>query len=286
MGGGGDDVGVGDGRGVGVAGDEAGEVSHVDHKKGADFLGDLAHAGEVELAGVGAAAANDDLRFFAEGDGFELVVVNGFGIAADLVADDAVELAGEVELMAVGEVAAVGEVEAEDAVTGLEEGHVSSGVGLGAGVGLDVDVLCAEELFGAIAGEIFNDVGEFTATVVALAGVAFGVFVGEDRSGGFEDGARDEVFRGDHLETLVLASDLVLDLVRDFGVRLGEGGVEAEGHGWILCLRRGRAGEDERGEGRRRARRAQREVNAREFACASSGGFEKQVPYSAALRPG
>ena len=110
----------------------------------------------------------------------ELVVVDGFGVLADPVADDAVELAGEVELVAVGEVAAVGEVEAEDGVTRLEDGHVGGGVGLGAGVGLDVDVLGAEELFGAVAGEVFDDVGELAAAVVALAGVAFGVFVGED----------------------------------------------------------------------------------------------------------
>ena len=236
MGGGGDDVGVGNGRRMGVAGDEAGEVGHVDHEKRADFVGDVAHAGEVELAGVGAAAADDNFWFFTEGDGFELVVVDGFCVAANLIADDAVELAGEVEFVAVGEVAAVGEVEAEDAVAGLEKGHVGGGVGLGAGVGLHVDVLGAEELFGAIAGEVFDDVGELTAAVVALAGVAFGVFIGENGACGLEDGATDEVFRRDHFETLVLAGDLVLDLLENFGVGSGEGSVEADRHEGILCL--------------------------------------------------
>ena len=175
------------------------------------------------------------LGFFAEGDGFELVVVDGFGVAADLVADDAVELAGEVEFVAVGEVSAMGEVEAEDAVAGLEKGHVSGGVGLGAGVGLDVDVLGAEELFGAVAGEVFDNVGELTAAVVTLAGVTLGVLVGEDGSGGFEHGAGDEVLGGDHLETFVLAGDLVLDLLEDFWVRRGEAGVKADRHTASLC---------------------------------------------------
>ena len=130
MGGGGDDVGVRDGRGMHATGDETCEVGHVDHEVGTDFVGDGAHAGEVELAGIGAAAADDYFRLFAEGGGFELVVVDGLGIAADLVADDAVELAGEVELVAVGEMAAVGEVEAEDGVAWSEERHIGGGVGL------------------------------------------------------------------------------------------------------------------------------------------------------------
>ncbi len=83
---------------------------------------------------------------------------------------------------------------------------------------LYVDVVGAEEALGAVAGEVFDDVGELAAAVVALAGVAFGVLVGEDSAGGFEHGARDEVFACDHLEALVLAEDFVGDLRGDVGV--------------------------------------------------------------------
>ena len=132
--------------------------------------------------------------------------------------------------MAVGEVAAVGEVEAEDGVAGGEQGHEGGGVGLRAGVGLDVGVLGAEELLGAIAGEGLDDVGEFTAAVVALAGVALGVLIGEDGAGGFQYSARDEVLRGDHLEAFVLAEHFVFDLLGDLRIGGGEGRVEVDGH--------------------------------------------------------
>ena len=62
---GGDDVRVRHGRRMHASGDQAGEVGHVDHEVGADFVGDGAHAGEVEDARIGAAAADDDLRLFA-----------------------------------------------------------------------------------------------------------------------------------------------------------------------------------------------------------------------------
>ena len=124
--------------------------------------------------------------------------------------------------MAVGEVAAVGEVEAEDGVTRLEDGHVGGGVGLGAGVRLHVGVLGAEDLFGAVAGEVLDDVREFATAVVAFAGIAFRIFVGEDRACGLEHGAADEVLGGDHLEALVLAGDFVGDGLGDGGIGFGE----------------------------------------------------------------
>ena len=96
--------------------------------------------------------------------------------------------------MTVGEMAAVGEVHAEDGVAGLERGHIDGHVGLRAGVRLDVGVIGAEKFFGAIDGEMFGDVHEFAAAVIALAGIAFGVFVGEHRAHGFHDGFGDEIF--------------------------------------------------------------------------------------------
>ena len=57
-----DHVGVRHRVGVQAGGDEAGEVGHVDHQLGADLVGDLAEAREVELARVGRPAGEDQLR--------------------------------------------------------------------------------------------------------------------------------------------------------------------------------------------------------------------------------
>ena len=83
---------------------------------------------------------------------------------------------------------------------------------------MNVDVICVKQAFGAGSGEVFYDVGELAAAVVALAGVAFCVFVGEDGACGFQDGAADEVFRGDHFQAFVLALDFVMDLSGDLRV--------------------------------------------------------------------
>ena len=58
---------------------------------------------------------------------------------------------------------------------------------------LHVDMLRAEDLPGAIARDVLHHISNFAAAVVALAGVALGVFVGEDSPGCLKHGARDEV---------------------------------------------------------------------------------------------
>ena len=72
MGGCGDDVGVCDGvvwagEAVNLAGDESGEVGHVDHEDGSDLVGDLAEDAEVNPARIGAVSGQEDER--TEGPG-------------------------------------------------------------------------------------------------------------------------------------------------------------------------------------------------------------------------
>ena len=55
-------MGVRERAGMRAAGHEAGEVRHVDHQLGADLVGDLAEAAEVDDARIGRAAGDDDLR--------------------------------------------------------------------------------------------------------------------------------------------------------------------------------------------------------------------------------
>ena len=80
----------------------------------------------------------------------------------------------------------------------------------------------AEQFLGAIAREVLDDIGEFTSAVVALAGIALGVFVGEDAAGSFQHGFRDEVFAGDQFQLRVLAFGFVENGLVDVGIHLGQ----------------------------------------------------------------
>ena len=84
---------------------------------------------------------------------------------------------------------------------------------------LHVAVIAAENLLQTVTREVFGDVDELTAAVVALAGIAFGVLVGEMAPHRSHDGGRDDVLAGDEFEVAPLAGKFLLH----GGAKLGVG---------------------------------------------------------------
>ena len=122
-----------------------------------------------------------------------------------------------------GQVAAGVEGHAEDGVAGLKQRGEHALVGLAAGVRLDVGEAAAEELLGAVAGEVLGDVDELAAAVVAPARIALGVLVGHHPALRLHHGAGDDVLGGDQLDLVALAAELVLDAPGDLGVAARRG---------------------------------------------------------------
>ena len=120
------------------------------------------------------------------------------------------------------EVPALVEAEAHDGVAGRQQRGVRLHVGAGARVGLDVGVFDAEQLLGAVDGKLLGDVDELAAAVVAAAGVALGVLVGERRALRFEDTAAGVVLRRNQDDVAPLSVGLLLDGSRNLGVSFGQ----------------------------------------------------------------
>ena len=99
----------------------------------------------------------------------------------------------------------MGQAHAEDGIARLHQRHVDGGVGLRTGMGLDVGVVGLEQLLGAVDGQLFGDVHELAAAVIALARIALGILVGQHRTLGFEHARAGVVFRGDQLDMGFLA---------------------------------------------------------------------------------
>src|SRR5215469_3754114 len=92
---------------------------------------------------------------------------------------------------------------------------------------LHVSMFGAKQLPGALASQLLHLIGELAAAVIALAGIAFRVFVGEHRAHGFEHGFADKILRGDQLQSFMLAADFVVNgggnLWINFTERAGHG---------------------------------------------------------------
>ena len=104
----------------------------------------------------------------------------------------------------------------------LAQGLVHGEVGLGAGVGLHIGIIGAEELLGPLNGDVLHHVHALTAAVVALAGIALCVLVGEDGAGGGQDSGADDVLRVDQLDVLLLAVVLGADGLSHLGIGGGD----------------------------------------------------------------
>ena len=109
---------------------------------------------------------------------------------------------------------------------GPHQRHERFLVGGAARVRLHVGELALEELLGALDGQRLGLVDDVTAAVVAVAGIALGVLVGEHGAGGLEHGARDEVLGRDQLDLVLLAFELAADDAGDLGIALGQAGGE------------------------------------------------------------
>ncbi len=82
----------------------------------------------------------------------------------------------------------------------------------------------------AVDRELLDDVDVFAAAVIALAGIAFGVLVGQLRALRGHHGRARVVFRGDQLDVLFLAVVFLLDGVPDLRIDVGDGALGSVKH--------------------------------------------------------
>ena len=193
-------------------------MGHVHEQFGVHFVGDGAELGEVDGAGIGAGARHDDRGTVLMGEAAHFFIVDEAGVPVHAVGNHIEQASGEVHRAAVRQVTSVGQVHAQNGITGFGQREVGSHVRLAAGVGLHVDVVAAEQLFGALDGKVFGDIDEFAAAVVPLARVTLGVLMREDASLRFPNGGRDEVFGGDELQFAHLPVAFQQESACQFGI--------------------------------------------------------------------
>jgi hypothetical protein len=207
-----------------AAGDEAGEMRHVDHEIGADRVGDLAESAEVNDARIGRAAGDDHFGPMLFGEPLDLLHVDEVIVAAHAVGHDLEPAARHVDRRAVSEMAAGGEVQPHEGVAGLHQRHEHFGIGGGAGMRLHIGEGTAEQPGHPLDRQPLGDIDELAAAVIALPRQAFGVLVGQHGPLCFEHGAADEVLRRDQLDLIALAAEFKGDDIGDLRIAVGQRG--------------------------------------------------------------
>ena len=108
------------GLGCWPAGDQPGDVRHVDEKQRADRIGDLPEPRKIDDARISGSAGGDHRRPHFLGLFLQRVVIDLLGLLAHAVLRDLVKLAGKIRRMPVGEMSAVGEIHRQNFVARFE----------------------------------------------------------------------------------------------------------------------------------------------------------------------
>ena len=126
-----------------------------------------------------------------------------------------------------------GQIHAQEGVAGLQQGEEDRLVGLGARVRLDVGEGRAEQRFRPLARQVFGDVHELAAAVIATTGITLGVFVGQDRPLRVQHRLGDDVLGRDQFDLFALTPQFALNALEDIRIGVGQGlgeiGVVGEG---------------------------------------------------------
>ena len=182
---------------------------------------DLAEPGEIPVARIARAASNDDLGLMLVREAFDCLHVDGLVLRLHAVGNDLEPLARHVGRRAVREMAACGEIEAHECVAGLHQPEEDRLVRLRPGIRLHIGKPTAKQAAGTLDCERFGDVDELASAIIAPSGIALGVFVGHHRALRLENGAGDDILRGDELDLFALAAEFLCDGAGDLGIAVG-----------------------------------------------------------------
>ena len=212
-----------------AAGDKTGEMRHVDHEVGAHGIGDGAEPSEIDDARISRTTGDDDLRLVRLGETGNFVVVDERVVPAHTVLHGVEPFAGNARRCAVGQMTTGRKRHTEQRIAGFHHRGVGGDVGLHAGMRLNIREAAAEQFLGALASELLGDIDVGTSAIVASSRISLGVLIGQHRSGRFENGTRNNVFRRDKLDLILLTRELALNRRVELRVHITQGGVEESG---------------------------------------------------------
>ena len=222
MGGAGDHIGIGHGRGMQTRRHQTGDMGHIHHQVGTHLIGDLPEFRKINEPGIGAGTGNDELRLIFQSGFPHGLVVNGLGLIVQAIGDHMEILSGDIHRAAVGQMAAVVQIHAHDCVTGLDQRKKCRQIGVCAGVRLYVGIFAAKQFAGAFPGNVLRDIHGIAAAVIASAGIALGVLIGQAGAHCQHHRLADDILGRDQLDVAALPCKFLLNGCSHLGVKLGD----------------------------------------------------------------
>ncbi|OPZ75846.1 MAG: hypothetical protein BWY82_00050 [Verrucomicrobia bacterium ADurb.Bin474] len=201
---------------------QTGDVGDVRHQQGTGLLGNLAHAGEIDRAGIRRCTHRDHLRLLLHCQAFDFIVIDvAFGIGA--VVHHLIQHARKILCKPVSQVPAVLQTHCQDLVARLDHGKVNRHIRLRPRVRLHIRMLRTKERLCTIPRKVLGDIHRIASAIVAFAGIPFRVLVCHHATSGFDHRRQGEVFGSNQLDVILLALLFCLNRGMDLRINLRQG---------------------------------------------------------------
>ena len=161
------------------------DMGNIRNDNRTDALADSGKTRKIDNARISRRATEQQFGFVLLGQRLDLCIVDLAVFFAHAVLHGLVVHAGNTHLVTVCQVTTVRQRQPHHHITRRGQPHVDGLVGRRARVGLHVDMLSAKELLGSLDAEHLQFVDLLLAFVVAVLGIALGIFVGKNCSGRF-----------------------------------------------------------------------------------------------------
>ena len=162
---------------MGTTGNQTGDVSHINHKYGADFVGNIRKDLEINRSGVSGRTGDQQLGLILLRHIPNLVIIDQAGLVIDIIRNNIIVLTGNISRTAVRQMAAVCKAHTHQRIAGLQERQFHSHIGLSTGMGLHIGKLRAKQFLCALDTQSFDLIHIITAAVIALTGQTFRILI-------------------------------------------------------------------------------------------------------------
>ena len=215
---------------VHAGGNKARDMGHIHHQVGVDGIGDFAELGKIEGTRIGRATSQNDLWLAGLRLVEKRIEINLRGLFINAVLLGIEPFTGQVRRGAVRQVTTCGKRHAEDRIARLQQRQEHGLVRLCAGMWLHIDESSAKQLFRTLDGKCLNNIDMLAAAIIAAAGIAFGIFIGQNRALRFENTGADDILGRDHLDLVLLADQFMPDRSCQFRIGIRQRGREESVH--------------------------------------------------------
>ena len=200
------------------AGHQPGKMRHIHHQICPDLIGNLTKALKINLSRISRPSGNNQLWLILARQPFHLFIINQPAVPTHTIGHRIKPLSRKRNLCPVGQMTAGIQRHSQNRIMRLQQRHIHSGIGLRTGMWLHIDKPGVKQFLRPLNGQIFHHVHKLAAAIITPPRITFGILIGQDRPLRLQHRRRNNIFRGNQFNLVLLALQLVFNCGKNLSI--------------------------------------------------------------------